>query len=291
MTMGETIRSYLALGKLKISFFACPVRGDRPSPGEPPSGRCAAGSDRGRFSPGLRRLLPESIPGASVRCPDGKERPADPFPRGGSNPAVPSAISLALIGSGSFVLFFTDSLAAPFLGLAAVLWYNGFYTWIKTRTAFAALPGALAGAIPPAIGWMAGGGSLGDPPLAVLCFFFFMWQVPHFFVHLLTFGTEYEAIGRPSLTAVFTGVQLGRLVFQWLFASAVSLQLIIIYGLIRSPFVRIALLTASFWLVARGILLLREGRPGYPRVFKELNYFMLAVMFLLFLEKLPRHLA
>ena len=290
MTMGETIRSYLALGKLKISFFAALS--------------AATGLLLANHPPGA--VLPVLTAGVFLLACGAcslnqyQERRSDalmqrtagrPIPAGRVKPGRALCISLALIGSGSFVLFFTDSLAAPFLGLAAVLWYNGFYTWIKTRTAFAALPGALAGAIPPAIGWMAGGGSLGDPPLAVLCFFFFMWQVPHFFVHLLTFGAEYEAIGRPSLTAVFTGVQLGRLVFQWLFASAVSLQLIIIYGLIRSPFIRIALLTASFWLVARGILLLREGRPGYPRVFKELNYFMLAVMFLLFLEKLPRHLA
>jgi protoheme IX farnesyltransferase len=289
MTTGETIRSYLALGKLKISFFAALS--------------AATGLFLANRSPG--GVLPVLIAGVFLLACGAcslnqyQERGSDalmartagrPLPAGRVKPGHALCFSLALIGSGSLILLFTGSLAAPLLGLGAVLWYNGFYTWIKARTAFAALPGALAGAIPPAIGWMAGGGDLGQLPLAVLCFFFFMWQVPHFFVHLLTFGTEYEAIGRPSLTAVFTGVQLGRLVSQWLFASAVSLQLIIVCGLLRSPFVRIALLTASFWLVARGVHLLREGKPGYPRVFKELNYFMLAVMLLLFLDKLPGYL-
>jgi protoheme IX farnesyltransferase len=182
------------------------------------------------------------------------------------------------------MLFLTDSVAAPILGLGAVLWYNGLYTWIKGRTAFAAFPGALAGVIPPTMGWAAGGGSPADPALAFLCLFFFMWQMPHIFVHRLAFADEYEAVPRPSLTAVFTEAQLGRLVFQWLFASAVSLQMIIVHGLVRSPAIRIALLGASFWLAVQAIPLLRKGRPSCPSVFRRINYVVLAVMLLLFLD-------
>jgi heme o synthase len=289
MMTGETIRSYLTLGKVKIAFFASLsaaaglLLANRPPGGALPvltagvfllaGGACALNQYQERDSDALMaRTVGRPIPGGRV------------------NPGRALCFSLVLIGSGSLVLFFTDSLAAPLLGLAAVFWYNGVYTRMKSRSAFAAIPGALVGAVPPAIGWMAGGGRLCDPALLALCFFFFMWQVPHFFVHLLTFGKEYEAIGRPSLTAVFTEAQLGRLVFQWLFAAAVSLQLIILYGLIRSPVVRIALLAATFWLAAMGIPLLREGTPLYPRVFKRINWFMLAVMLLLFLDKLPARL-
>jgi protoheme IX farnesyltransferase len=194
---------------------------------------------------------------------------------------------MALVCSGCIILLFTGTLAAPLLGLAAVLWYNGFYTRFKTSNAFAAIPGALIGAIPPAIGWTAGGGSLSDPRLAALCLFFFMWQVPHFFLHLLVFGKEYEKIGLPSLTAVFTEPQLGRLTFQWFFSAAVSLQLVIFYGLLQSLFVQISLLTVSLWLVVKGINLMREHKPSYRNVFEKINYFILTVMLLIFLDKLP----
>jgi heme o synthase len=288
MTAGETIRSYLALGKVKIAFFA--------------SLSAATGILLTNHAPGM--ALPILTTGVFLLACGAcalnqyQERDSDalmartagrPIPAGRVKPGHALCFSSALIGSGSLILFFTGSLVTPLLGLAAVVWYNGVYILMKNRTAFAAIPGALVGAIPPAIGWMAGGGSLGDLPLIALCFFFFMWQVPHFFVHLLTFGKEYEAIGRPSLTTVFTKAQLGRLVFQWLFAAAVSLQLIIVYGLIRSPFIRIALLMASFWLAATGIHLLREGMSGFPRVFKNINWFMLAVMLLFSLDALPRH--
>ena len=286
MTTGETLRSYLSLGKAKVSFFA--------------SLSAATGLLLANRPPAI--VLPVLIAGVFLlACGAGalnqyQERESDalmgrtagrPIPAGKIKPAVALGFATVLIGSGGALLLLTGSWTAPLLGLAAVFWYNGIYTRMKSRTAFAVIPGALVGAIPPAIGWMAGGGGLYDPALLALCFFFFMWQVPHFFVHLLAFGREYEAIGLPSLTAVFTEAQLDRLTFQWLFAAAVSLQLIVVYGLIRSPFVGIALLMASFWIVTRGAHLLREGKPGYPGLFRGINYFMLAVMLLIFLDKLP----
>jgi protoheme IX farnesyltransferase len=208
-----------------------------------------------------------------------------PIPTGRIEPRPALFLSAALLCAGCTVLGLTGPPAAPLLGIAAVLWYNGFYTWFKARNAFAAIPGAMAGAVPPAIGWVVGGGSLLDPRLAFLCCFFFMWQVPHFFAHQLAFGKEYEEIGFPSLIAVFTGPQLKRLICQWLIAAAVGLQ-VVIYGLIGSPFVRAALLAVSLWAAAIGIRVMTGRRPGYTGAFRATNYFILAVMLLIFLDKL-----
>jgi heme o synthase len=210
-----------------------------------------------------------------------------PIPSGKIQPAHALRFSLVLLGSGAAVLLFTGAFIVPLLGLAAVLWYNGFYTWLKAHHAFAAIPGALVGAIPPAIGWTAGGGSICDARLAAICFFFFMWQVPHFLLHQHAFGKEYEAIGLPSLTAVFTGAQLDRLTFQWLLAAAASLQLVILYGLIQSPLVQISLLAASLWFAAKGIALIRRGVPAYSGIFMSTNYFMIAAMLLIFADRFP----
>jgi protoheme IX farnesyltransferase len=138
------------------------------------------------------------------------------------------------------------------------------------------------------MGWIAGGGNLLDPKLAVLSFFFLMWQVPHFFIHLLVFGKEYEKAGLPSLTEVFTGAQLDRLTFQWIIATAVSLQLVIFYGLLQSPLVHISLIAVSLWLALNGINFMRAHASGYAGVFKRTNYFMLTVMVFMFFDKLPR---
>ena len=212
-----------------------------------------------------------------------------PIPAGKVRPAHALVFSLALIASGATLLLSTGVSAAPLLGLAAILWYNGLYTWLKAHHAFAALPGALVGAIPPAIGWTVGGKPF-DIRLATVCFFFFMWQVPHFMVHQQLFGKEYEAVRLPSLTGLLTRAQIDRLTFQWLLAAAVSLQLVVIQGLIRSPFVHICLLAASLWFAARGIALVRRRTPNYEGIFMATNGFMLAVMLLIFMDRLPRAL-
>ena len=97
---------------------------------------------------------------------------------------------------------------------------------------------------------------------------------------------EYEIIGLPSLTAVFAGAQLNRLTFQWILATAVSLQLFTFYGLTQSPLVQISFLAASLWLALKGMDIMREYRPSYTDVFRSTNYFMIAVMFLIFFDKL-----
>ena len=278
-------RSYLCLCKVKISFFAALS--------------AATGLLLGAYNPWP--VLPALVTGVFLMSCGAcalnhwQERATDalmqrtarrPIPSGRIEPGHALFFAFALICSGAIVLLLTGALAAPLLGLLAVLWYNGFYTWFKSRNAFAAIPGALIGAIPPAIGWIAGGGNILDPRLAVLSFFF-MWQVPHFFIHLLVFGKEYEKAGLPSLTAVFTGAQLDRLTFQWIIATAVSLQLVILFGLVRSSFVHISLLAVSLWLAINGINLVRARNPGYAGVFKRTNYFMLAVMLFIFFDKLP----
>ena len=286
MTMPATVRSYLGLCKATISLFASLSAA---------AGLLLADDPRGA-------TLPAVITGVFLLACGAcalnhyQERTTDalmprtagrPIPSGRIQPIAALRFSLVLIGSGAAALLSTGAWTATLLGLAAILWYNGFYTWLKARNAFAAIPGALVGAIPPAIGWTAGGGCF-DARLASLCFFFFMWQVPHFLIHQRAFGKEYERIHLPSLTTVFTGAQLDRLAFQWLLAAAVSLQLFIFYGLIQSSLVHISLLAASLWLAARGTALMMKRRPSYPGIFMSTNYFMLAAMLLIVADRFPR---
>ncbi len=286
MTVRKTVHSYLGLCKATISLFA--------------SLSAAVGLLLANDRAGA--VLPVLIMGVFLMACGAcalnhyQERTTDalmprtagrPIPSGRIGPVDACRFSLVLIGAGAALLLSTGALTAALLGLAAILWYNGLYTWLKARNAFAAIPGALVGAIPPAIGWTAGGGSF-DARLAALCFFFFMWQVPHFLIHQRTYGKEYAEIHLPSLTSVFTVAQLDRLTFQWLLATAVSLQLVIFFGLIQSSLVHLALLAASLWFAARGMALIRRRAPDYTGIFMSTNYFILAAMLLIVADRLPR---
>ena len=215
---------------------------------------------------------------------------ARPIPSGALKPSTAFLISIGLIFSGSFILLYGASLIAWGLGLFAIIWYNGVYTYLKRKSAFAVIPGALIGAVPPTLGWVSGGGHLLDPRILAVCFFFFIWQVPHFWLLLLDFGEDYENAGFPSLTRVFTPAQLGRITFIWIFATAVTCVIIPLFGIVESPVIRNALLVLAFWVVWRGFRLLKVRGLEFPFhfTFHSINSYALLVMVLFILDNLYR---
>ena len=218
-----------------------------------------------------------------------------PIPSGRMDPSHALFFSVMLIFLGSLTLLLTGRAVAPFLGLLAVIWYNGLYTYLKRKSAFALIPGSLVGTIPPAIGWVTGGGAFSDPGLIALCFFFFLWQVPHFWLLILSYGEEYRNAGLPSLTTIFTRTQLLRIIVNWIFATAVSCLFLSISGMVLTPLINYILLGVSLWLMATAIRLLRQGggvsststyASTYTSTFRRINIYMFLVMTLLSVDKL-----
>jgi protoheme IX farnesyltransferase len=172
-----------------------------------------------------------------------------PIPAGLIGVRLALVFSVALTAAGSAALY---TLAGPIpLGLAllAAAWYNGVYTYLKRYTGFAAIPGGVVGAIPPAVGWAAGGGSLLHPQILSLMVFMFIWQVPHFWLLLLNNGDDYDRAGLPSLTNVFPPRQLGRITFIWILAAAVSCMMVPLLGAARPAMVMLLLAGAGVWLL------------------------------------------
>ena len=105
------------------------------------------------------------------------------------------------------------SQTAFFSGVLALFLYNGLYTRLKPVSYLAIIPGALVGAIPPVIGWTASGGLLTDPSLIYLSFLIFMWQIPHFWILLVRYYTDYREAGYPTILQKTGESQLKRIVF------------------------------------------------------------------------------
>ena len=193
------------------------------------------------------------------------------------------SVSLALMLAGILLLAYSGGMTAAVLGILAVLWYNGVYTYLKKVTAFASVPGAAVGMIPPAIGWAAGGGAILDVRLAAVCFVFFMWQIPHFWLLLLRYGDEYEKAGLPSLVNVMSKAQIARITFAWIFAAAVAGLLLPLYGSVRSAPVYYSFIPLAAWLVwsGRSLAVRHPSCPPSSVLFRKINIYLFLIMSLL----------
>jgi protoheme IX farnesyltransferase len=212
-----------------------------------------------------------------------------PIPSKKLSPSTALKISMGLLLFGSIILYVGAHWSALGLGLFTMFWYNGVYTSLKRKSPFAAIPGALIGAIPPLIGWVSGKGHLSlDPQILAISFFFFIWQVPHFWLLLLNSGKDYEKAGLPSLTRIFSSAQLSRITFMWIFATAAACMMIPLFGIVKSHVIHGSLFLVAFWLVWRSLklLTLRGRQFPLPIAFKTINSYAVLVIILLTLDHL-----
>lgn len=193
-----------------------------------------------------------------------------------------------LVLTGALILFLGANITAMFLGLLNLVWYNLIYTPLKRKTALAIVPGSLVGAIPPAIGWVAAGGSLIEPQIIILSFFFFIWQIPHFWLLLLVLDKDYQKAGLPTLTKIFSHQQLTRITFIWILATIVTGFLIPLFGIIHLNWIIYSMFIAGIILIwkAAGMLKFKGTLTNYRFAFNSINIFALFVVTAVSIDKL-----
>ncbi len=211
-----------------------------------------------------------------------------PIPSGRISHKNVLIISITLVVLGSVILLIWTNILALGLGLLNLIWYNFVYTLLKRKTAFAIVPGSLVGAIPPIIGWVGANGYLLDPQIAVIAFFFFIWQIPHFWLLLLVLDKDYRQAGFPTLTEIFSREQLSRITFVWIISTAVTGLLIPLFGIVSDFWINTGLFISGALLTwkAFGLLVERNDFSVFGHNFKYINYFALFVVFLVSLDKL-----
>jgi len=275
-------RSYSELSKIRISFFAAL------------SASACFVLASGGFT--LRCVLVTAgvffLASGSCALNHYQERDTDrlmprtrgrPIPSGRIRPEQALFFSFLLMCTGSAVILAFGGIKAMLLGLFGALWYNGVYVYLKKLSAFSVIPGALTGAVPPAIGWISGGGMFSSPALGALCLCFFIWQVPHSWLLYLEYGGEYEKAGLPSLTCIWSRRQIIRTTFVWTLCTAVICLMVSLYVAVMVPAIRIALLVSALWLAGSGVMLLNEERSRNARafLFGKLNAYLFVSIALL----------
>ena len=101
---------------------------------------------------------------------------------------------IALSAIGCIYLATAVNLLASLLALFTLLSYLFLYTPLKRKTPACVLVGALPGAVPPLIGWVAASGKL-SLEAWVLYAMLFLWQFPHFMAIAWMYREDYDRAG------------------------------------------------------------------------------------------------
>ncbi len=139
-----------------------------------------------------------------------------PLACGALSPRTGMAIGLLLASGGLGVLLATTGTMTAMLGLGATAWYLAVYTPLKRISSLAVIAGTPCGALPPLIGWIAGGGNPLDPRPLTLVLLMVLWQVPHYWLLALPDRDELFRTGFKVLPEKLTGHQLLSVSHFWI---------------------------------------------------------------------------
>jgi len=209
-----------------------------------------------------------------------------PIPSGKISPKGAFWVAFSFFAYSAFILIANFPIIVFLTSLLTLLSYNVIYTPLKKVTAFAVVPGSLVGALPPYIGWFAGGGDWMNGDIFWVALFFFIGQIPHFWLLLLMFGKEYELAGFPSLHSVFNDNQIKRLSFTWILATistAIVVSLEVLQGSVLMFFLLIYIFYVLFSL--SGSIIIKQDIKARAAFFK-LNFLYLLMMIILIADSL-----
>lgn len=214
-----------------------------------------------------------------------KERP---IPAGRISPNHGLIFSILLIFIGLYILYDLGSEEQAILGLGAMFAYNVVYTPMKRKSTFAVFPGAIIGALPPLIGWVAGGGELDSLRIWSLAYFIFFWQIPHFWLLVLIYDEDYRKAGYPTLTESMEKSQLSRITYMWIVGLAVSCLLFPFFRLSSYIATNFLFVVYGAWLMWKTKILLKENitKVTIRKTFMRVNIYVLVVLFTLLADRL-----
>ena len=103
-------------------------------------------------------------------------------------------ISLIFMFFGLFLMLFFFNIIACLLSLVSLILYTFVYTPLKRIGPIAVFVGAIPGALPPLIGWVAFSGEITIEAIIIFSIQF-IWQFPHFWAIAWIYHDDYKKVG------------------------------------------------------------------------------------------------
>lgn len=158
---------------------------------------------------------------------------------------------------GLLVLAYYTNGRCALLGLISLFTYTLCYTPLKKITPLAVFVGAIPGAIPPAIGWIAVTGNIDDFAWILFIIQFF-WQFPHFWSIAWILEDDYRKAGYTLLPNYAGRTQRNALQTVWYSGMLITISLYPIaieFTDLRSLFV---IMPCAVWLIYNAFRFYKE---------------------------------
>lgn len=172
-----------------------------------------------------------------------------PIPAKNISPKNALIFSISLIIIGTFLLSALN-LYCALLGLLNIIFYNFIYTPLKYKSQFALIPGGFVGAIPPLIGWFATGNDALSPAIIFVSAFMFLWQIPHFWILLIKYQSDYKNAQIKNVTESISLNKINFILFIWILSTSILTFSFPLFGIITSSFNLVSLIVLNIFLVA-----------------------------------------
>ena len=214
-----------------------------------------------------------------------------PIAAGRMSPRTGVVISVVLILSSFALIYSLLGLTGINFFAFAFIWYNLMYTPLKKRSALAVVPGAVLGVIPPAIGWLVAGHTLFELEFIALAVYYFIWQVPHFWLLVMLFHGDYKDGGYPTAMRLFGEGTLQRLTFVWLILT-IQAGVFLVYTFNVYSNITIALSIAlGVWAFLTSTKLLKKEfqLTDARAIFWKINAAFLGIIILLSIDEYIKH--
>jgi len=178
----------------------------------------------------------------------------------------------------------TTALSPVLVALLSVLLYNGIYTPLKRRTLLAIVPGAMCGALPPYIGWLGAGGCFIGYEAALLFSLLFLWQIPHYWLVMLTHQQDYLVTEQPNFLQRISEPNLKRFFVTWIGGLVLVMLLFLLLPLSLSTLTQVFVILNCCSLLLLFVWGLTVDKIcNYKKLFLTLNwtlFFHMAIILL-----------
>ncbi|WP_396143052.1 heme o synthase [Flavobacterium sp.] len=190
-----------------------------------------------------------------------------PVPAGRMSPNVALFVASLLTITGLVLLYLINPKTAMF-GAISIFLYTSAYTPLKTVTPLSVFVGAIPGAIPFMLGWVAATGNFGIEAGTLFMIQFF-WQFPHFWAIGWFLYEDYEKAGFFMLPTgqrdTKTATQIILYTF-WLIVASLLPCLGFTGQFFISPIAAVLVFLLGLWMLIYAFKLYKQRTPKAARV-------------------------